>query len=185
MKTLVNENRNQLLLHKKFGPKTREVRVRQGFSLTQSKYQMRAHLKDRVCHLEIFFCSFLRMICSCQMSLKSLYLQNFGTTFWLQHFQKNKVGPKRAKLFYWFHKTYKKDTVLDGLPCVQIQIPSRKLSGFEITVNAPKGEAEKMIRSKGNSAFAAEMSSLHCLPGFLAYSCCLCHFAHLTSARNQ
>ena len=47
-------------------------------------------------------------------------------------------------------------------------IPSRKLSGFEITVNAPKGEAEKMIRSKGNSAFAAEMSSLHCLPGLLA-----------------
>jgi hypothetical protein len=88
---------NQILLHKKFSPKNREVRVRQGFSLTQSKYQMRAHLKDRVCHLSMYqFGSFFRIICSSQISLKILCVSE---KLW-RYFQKNKVGPKRAKLFY-------------------------------------------------------------------------------------
>ena len=60
---------------KKLAPQNREVRVRQGFSLTQSKYQMRAHLNSRVCHLSMYqFDSFFRIICSSEISLKSLYV---------------------------------------------------------------------------------------------------------------
>jgi len=54
VKIRVHENRNLIFLHNKFSPKNREVRVRQGFSLTQSKYQMLAHLKDRDCHLSMY-----------------------------------------------------------------------------------------------------------------------------------